>query len=70
MSIDTIDIKLLIQSNLFIEFDVIIKYIDHVEKKSQQSTFILLTPKETQVKGFEEVKKILTKQVFLTTSNL
>lgn len=70
MSIDTIDIKLLIQSNLPIEFDVIIKYIDHVEKKSQQSTFILLIPKETQVKGFEEVEKILTKQVFLTTGNL
>lgn len=47
-----------------------IKYIDHIEKKSQQSTFILLTPKKTQIKGFEEVKKLLAKQVFLTTSNL
>ena len=47
-----------------------IQYIGRAEKKGQQSTFILLTSQQTQVKKLEEVEKILAKQAFLATGNL
>lgn len=42
----------------------------HIEKKVQQSIFIFLTPKLTQIKNLEKVRKILAKQTILITNNL
>lgn len=45
MSIDNHDIRLVIQWDLPIEFDAMIQHMGRAEKKGQQSTFVLLTPK-------------------------
>ena len=59
MGIDNLDIWLVIQWDLSLSFNSIIQRIGQAEKKGQQTWFILLTPKWTQVKGLNEIKKIL-----------
>lgn len=69
MSIDNPDIRLIIQQDLSIRFDAMIQCMGRAEKKSQQSTFLSLTPKQTQVKSPEKIEKIQVKQATPATGN-
>lgn len=69
MGIDNPDIRLIIQWDFPIGFDAMIQRIGRAGRKGQQSTFVLLTPKWTQVKSPEEVEKILAKRATPATGN-
>lgn len=61
MGIDNPDIRLVIQQDLPIRFDSMIQCMGREGKKGQQSTFVLFTPKQTQVKGSKEIERQITK---------
>ena len=49
IGIDNPDIKVVIQWNLPTSIDIMIQRMGRAERKCQQSTFVLFTPKWTQV---------------------
>lgn len=62
MGIDNPDIRLVIQWDLPLSFDSMIQRMGRAGRKGQQSWFVLLTPKWTQVKEPDEIEKILKKR--------
>lgn len=62
MGIDNPDIQLVIEWDLPLSFDSMIQRMGRAGRKGQQSWFVLLTPKWTQVKGPDEIEKILKKR--------
>lgn len=70
MEIDKPDIKLVVQWGPPMNFDSIIQCMRRTGRKKRQATFVLFTPKETQVKNPTEIEKQLTKRVKTTNSQL
>ena len=70
MGIDNPDIKLLVQWDLPMSFDSMIQRMGRAGRKRGQATFVLFTPKWTQVKDPTEVEERLAKRVKTTNSQL
>lgn len=69
MGIDNPDIKLVIHWNLPLSFNSIIQQMGWARRKGGQATFVLLTPKWTQIKDQEEIEKRLEKSSKATNAN-
>ena len=70
MGIDNPDIKLVVQWDLPMSFDSMIQRMGRAGRKRKQATFVLFTPKWTQVKDLTEVEKQLAKCVKTNNSQL
>lgn len=57
MGIDNPDVKLVIQWNIPLSFNLMIQHIGQARKKDGASTFVLFTSKWTKIKDLEEIEK-------------
>lgn len=62
MGIDNPDIKLVVQYDISTSFDAMIQRMGRAGRKGNQATFILLTPKWSQVKSPDEIAQYLAKR--------
>ena len=70
MGINNPDIRLVVQWDLPINFDSMIQRMGRAGRRGGQATFILFTPKWTQVKDATEVEQRLAKRTEAANANL
>lgn len=69
MGINNPDIRLVIKSHLLITIDAMIQRLEKVGRNDNQSIFILISPKQTNIKDLKEFKQSQIKTATQLSNN-